>query len=108
MSIFLTLGSELGFFSLLLGAYMDSLGFGIVILGLCALIIYPLFQHFNSLYPTLWILTLLGSFTTFLWALSIDYFFDTTFIAIFLGIMSGIIIYIVNYFFIKKYYDVLL
>lgn len=108
MSIFLTLGCELGFFSLLLGAYIDSLGFGLVILGMCALTIYPLFQHFNSLQPALWILTLLGSFTTFLWTLSIDYFFDTTFISIFLSLGMGVFLYSVNYLFIKKYYDVML
>jgi len=108
MSVFLLLGCELGFFSLLLGAYMDSLGLGFVILGICALIMYPLFQHFNSLYPFVWMITLLGSFTTLLWATCLDFFFDTTFIAVFLSIFTGLVLYYANYFFIKKYYNVIL
>lgn len=108
MSVFLLLGCELGFFSLLLGAYMNSLGLGFVILGICALVMYPLFQHFNSLYPFVWIITLLGSLTTLLWGAYLDFFFDTTFIAIFLSIVTGVVVYNANYFFIKKYYNVML
>lgn len=107
MSVFLFLGCELGFFSLLLGAYMDSLGLGFVIIGICALMMYPLFQHFNSLYPFIWMITLLGSLTTLLWATYIDFFFDTTFIAIFLSIFMGVFLYYTNYFFIKKYYNIM-
>lgn len=102
MSIFLLLGCELGFFSLLLGAYLDSLGLGFVILGICAVVMYPLFQHFNSLYPFIWLIILLGSLTTLLWATYLDYFFDTTFIAVSLSLIAGVVIYNANYFFLKN------
>lgn len=104
MTVFLFLGCEVVAFSLLLGAYMGSLGLGFVILGISCLIIYGLFQWLYNLHPFLWVITLLGSLTTLLWASYIDYFFGTTFIAIFLSIGAGSILYILNYFFVKNYH----
>lgn len=108
MSVFLLLGCEMVTFSLLLGAYMESLGLGFVILGGCALVIYPLFQRFYSLYPYLWMVTFLGSLTTLLWTSFIDFYLGTTFIAMFLCIIMGIVVYSINYFFVKKNYGVML
>ena len=108
MSVFLLLGCEMVTFSLLLGAYMGSLGLGFVILGGSALIVYPLFQHFYSLYPYLWMVTFLGSLTTLLWLSYIDFFFGTAFIAVFFTIIVGVAIYGTNYYFVKKNYGVML
>lgn len=107
MSVFLLLGCEMVVFSLLLGAYMGSLGLGFVILGGSVVIVYPLFQHFYSLYPFLWMVTFLGSLTTLLWGSSLDFFLGTTFIAVFSSIIVGILIYGANYFFVKKHYGVM-
>lgn len=108
MSVFLLLGCEGVVFSLLLGAYMNSLGLGLVLLGGSVVIVYPLFQYFYSLYPFLWMVTFLGSLTTLLWASYLDFFFGTTFIAVFSSIFTGVVIYGVNYFFVKKHYGVML
>lgn len=101
MSVFLLLGCEMVAFSLLLGAYMNSLGLGFVILGGGIVIVYPLFQHFYSLYPYLWVVTFLGSLTTLLWMSYVDIFFGTAFIAVFSSLIVGVVLYCINYFFIK-------
>lgn len=108
MPVFLLLGCETVMFSLLLGAYMDSLSLGLVILGGSALFIYPLFQRFYTLYPYLWMVTFLGSLTTLLWVSYIDFFLGTTFIAVFSSILMGVVIYGANYYFVKKHYAVML
>ena len=108
MSVFLLLGCEMITFSLLLGAYMGSLILGFVILGGSALIVYPLFHHFYSLYPYIWMVTFLGSLTTLVWLSYIDFYLGTSFIAIFLCIVMSIVIYGTNYFFVKKHYGEML
>ena len=104
MPVYLLFGSEIVLFSLLLGAYMGSLGFGLVIVGGSALSIYPLFQRFYTLHPFLWVITFLGGLCVLLWGSYIDFFFDTNFVAIFLSVFIGVVIYGVNYFFAKKSY----
>lgn len=108
MPVFLILGCELAFFSLLLGAYMHSLGLGFVILGGSGLVIYPFFQRLYNLYPFLWMITFLGSLTALLWVSYIDFFLGTNFVAVMLSIVVGFVVYMGNYFFIKKYYSIML
>lgn len=104
MPVFLLLGSEVVAFSLLLGAYMGSIGLGFVILGGSGLIIYPFYQRFYTPQPFLWMITILGGLATLTWASYLDYFFDTNFIAILLSTIVAAILYISNYLFVKKYY----
>lgn len=108
MPVFLILSCEMGVFSLLLGAYMHSLGLGLVILGASSLVIYPFFQRLYSPHPFLWIISFLGSLTTLFWASYIDYFLETNFIAIFLSLTIGAVLYVLNYLFVKKYYSIVL
>jgi hypothetical protein len=105
MSVFLLFGCEIAMFSLLLGSYLGSLGLGLIILGGSGLIIYPLFQRLYTLHPFLWVITFLGGLTTLLWASYIDFFFDTNFVAVFLSVFIGIVLYSANYFFAKKHYS---
>lgn len=103
MTVFVVFGCEVMVFSLLLGAYMNSLGLGLAILGGSSLVIYCLFQWLYNLKPFLWVITALGTLTTFFWVSYIDFFFETNFISIFLSIFMGFVIYYTNYLFTKKY-----
>ncbi len=94
---------EIFAFSFLIGAFTGSSIFGLVVLGGSSLIMYAFFQRLYTALPLVWGATLLGGITTLLWASYIDAWFETTFIAVFLGLLSGVICYFANDRFFKKY-----
>jgi hypothetical protein len=103
MPVFLLLGSEVVALSLLIGAYMGSIGLGFAIMGGSGLMIYPFYQRFYTLQPFLWVIACLGSLATLLWASYLDYFFDTHFIAYILTLIVGATLYVSNYLFVKTW-----
>ena len=103
MPIYLIFTCEIVVFSLLIGAFMDSLVLGVIILGGSILIIYTLFQRLYTALPFIWGATFLASLTALLWASYIDQWLGTTFIAIFCGLLSGALCYVLNDYFFKTY-----
>lgn len=104
MPIFLILGCEVAFFSFLIGAYMDSVGFGLCILGIAALFMYFLFQKLYTFLPLVWGSTFLGTITTLCWSSYIDLWLGTNFVAIFFALSMGSFLFFLNNHFLKKYY----
>jgi hypothetical protein len=103
MPIYLIFSCEIIVFSLLLGAFMDSLALGLAILGGSGLIMNVLFQRLYNALPLVWGATVLGSITTLLWASYLDAWLGTTFIAILFGLLSGFVCYTLNDYFFKTY-----
>ncbi|MBY0500490.1 MAG: hypothetical protein K2P93_00620 [Alphaproteobacteria bacterium] len=103
MPVFLILGCEVAVFSFLIGAYMDSVGFGLCILGAAGLLMYFLYQKIYTFLPLVWEITLLGTMATLFWCSSIDRWLGTNFIAIFLALSMGSLLFFLNNHFLKKY-----
>lgn len=103
MPIYLIFSCEIVVFSLLIGAFMDSLIFGLSILGGSGLIMFTLFQRFYNALPLVWGATLLGSLATLLWTSYIDGWLGTTFIALLFSLLFGFICYVLNDHFFKTY-----
>ena len=103
MPVYSIFACEIITFSFLIGAFMGSSTFGLVILGGSSLIMYILFQRLYNALPLVWGATLLGGTAILLWASYIDAWFETTFIAVFFGLLSGVICYLANDRFFKKY-----
>ncbi len=94
---------EMVVFSLLIGAFMDSLVLGVIILGSTGILIYTLFHRLYNPLPLVWSATVLGSLTVLLWASYIDAWLGTTFIAILSSFLTGVFCYLLNDRFFKKY-----
>jgi hypothetical protein len=103
MPVFLILGCELAVLSFLIGAYLDSVGFGLCILGAVGLPLYFLFQEIYTFLPLVWGITLLGTITTLCWSSYIDLWLGTNFMAIFLALSMGSFLFVLNNHFLKKY-----
>ncbi len=94
---------EIGVFSFLIGAFMNSLILGFMIFSGSGLVMYTLFQRFYTFLPLVWGATLLGWMTTFLWTSYIDRGLGTNFMAILLSLSSGFFCYVLNERFFKRF-----
>jgi len=103
MPIYLIFSCEIVVFSLLIGAFMDSLIFGLSILGGSGLIMFTLYERWYKALPLVWGATLLGSLTTLLWTSYIDDWLGTTFIALIFSLLFGFVCYVLNDYFFKTY-----
>ncbi len=103
MPVYLIFACEIIVFSLLIGAFMNSLVLGVTILGGSSIIMYALFQRLYNALPLVWGATFLASITSLLWASYIDAWLGTTFLAILFGLLSGFICYTLNDYFFKTY-----
>jgi hypothetical protein len=103
MPVLFLFSCESAFFSLLIGAYLNSALFGFALLGLSAIIMYALYQHFYRSIIFVWGGTILATLATFLWLSELDKWLGTGFFSIFLSIGMAILAYISNKLLFKNY-----
>lgn len=96
MSVFVIFACEVVTFSFLIGTFGSSSILGLSVCGLSGLIMYALYQKFYNSLPFIWGIALLAGTNSLLWASYIDALFDTTFIALTLGIITAVFFYGLN------------